>query len=609
MMAKRVKNACGASQTPADKKQQKVELSKWFLLVAAAVLVFSVIAVYSAIGYYLYAGSDTLGTLLSTRDFFAQGNDYAGWRSSVAPFLFPDFVLFCIGYLIDAGTFTYWFYMISIIAIATAGWMLLADKIFNRAITARVFTLLAVALHCLVMAYDGDGALRVALFSPFHHNGAWAIFPYLLRLFVDISESPKPDWRLALFAILLGLMLFSDMLIVVWFVAPAAAILLFAFFVAPARFRCWKHLLAALFVAYIIRHLIIAAWPTTFSLNTERFTSFNPEVSLTTVSQLLSTLGEFALLYPFLFVCWLAFFVLSGVVLAPEIRALLASGGRRKKHNRRDMDNATVIAMFFVLSSLAAPAAAIATGTNVFVGGDIAGRVRYLHPTMYLPLFFGWVCLSSLLFRRFPVLQLAQQRTVMKATAMSVLLVGFGALPKMMDLAKEPRLGIFDTPFFTCLQETAQRRKLRAGVASFIFDHPVATASIDKGLSIERMGRIGNLRRLGLGERGSLYVSQDTTNRYYAQGDFDFAVVNAHQGSVYISPWIGLKTDGAVPRKNKQCAEAERLSCLQPAAYGFIIDGQAVEDEFGKPAEIVDCGRAALYIYDKPFNLHGLLRG
>ena len=602
MMAKRVKNAYSASKTPADKKQQKVELSKWFLLVAAAVLVFSVLAVYSAIGNYLYAGSDTLAALLAARDFFAPDNSYTGWSLSVAPLIFPDYLIFWLGYLIDAGTFTYWFYMISIVVVATVGWILLADKIFNRAITARVFTLLAVALHCLVMAYDGDGALRVALFSPFHHNGAWAIFPYLLRLFVDISESPKPDWRLALFAILLGLMLFSDMVIIVWFVAPVAAILLFAFFVAPARFRCWKHLLAALFVAYIIRHLFIAVWPTAFSPNTERFTSFNPEVSLTTASQLLSTLGDFALLYPFLFVCWLAFFVLSGVVLAPEIRALFASGGRKAKktHNRRDMDNATVIAMFFVLSALAAPAAAIATGTNAFVGGDIAGRVRYLHPTMYLPLFFGWVCLSSLLFRRFPVLQLAKQRTVMKATAMSVLLVGFGALPKMIDLAKESRLGIFDTPFFTCLQETTQRRKLRAGVASFIFDSPVATASIDKGLGIERMARIGNLRRLGLGERGSLYVSQDTTNRYYAQGDFDFAVVNAHQGSVYLSPW---------PKKDSSCADAGRLSCIEPAAYGFIIDGQAVEGEFGKPAEIVDCGRAALYIYDKPFNLGELLRG
>ena len=602
MMAKKVKNSYSASKTPADKKQQKVELSKWFLLVAAVVLVFSVLAVYSAIGNYLYAGSDTLAALLAARDFFAQDNSYTGWRLSVAPLIFPDYLIFWLGYLIDAGTFTYWFYMISIVVVATVGWLLLADKIFNRAITARVFTLLVVALHCLVMAYDGDGALRVALFSPFHHNGAWAIFPYLLRLFVDISESPKPDWRLALFAILLGLMLFSDMVIIVWFVAPAVAILLFAFFVAPARFRCWKHLLAALFVAYIIRHLFIAVWPTAFSPNTERFTSFNPEVSLTTASQLLSTLGDFALLYPFLFVCWLAFFVLSGVVLAPEIRALLASGGRKAKktHNRRDMDNATVIAMFFVLSALAAPAAAIATGTNAFVGGDIAGRVRYLHPTMYLPLFFGWVCLSSLLFRRFPVLQLAKQRTVMKATAMSVLLVGFGALPKMIDWAKEPRLGIFDPPFFACLQETAQRRKLRAGVASFIFDSPVATASIDKGLGIERMARIGNLRRLGLGERGSLYVSQDTTNRYYAQGDFDFAVVNAHQGSVYLSPW---------PKKDSSCADAGRLSCIEPAAYGFIIDGQAVEDEFGKPAEIVDCGRAALYIYDKPFNLRGLLRG
>ena len=602
MMAKKVKNAYSASKTPVDKKQQKVELSKWFLLVAAAVLVFSVLAVYSAIGDYLYAGSDTLAALLAARDFFAQDNSYTGWSLSVATFIFPDYLIFWLGYLIDAGTFTYWFYMISIVVVATVGWILLADKIFNRAITARVFTLLAVALHCLVMAYDGDGALRVALFSPFHHNGAWAIFPYLLRLFVDISESPKPDWRLALFAILLGLMLFSDMVIIVWFVAPTAAILLFAFFVAPARFRCWKHLLAALFVAYIIRHLFIAVWPTAFSPNTERFTSFNPEVSLTTASQLLSTLGDFALLYPFLFVCWLAFFVLSGVVLVPEIRALLASGGRKakKKHNRRDMDNATVIAMFFVLSALAAPAAAIATGTNAFVGGDIAGRVRYLHPTMYLPLFFGWVCLSSLLFRRFPVLQLAKQRTVMKATAMSVLLVGFGALPKMIDLAKESRLGIFDPPFFTCLQETTQRRKLRAGVASFIFDSPVATASIDKGLGIERMARIGNLRRLGLGERGSLYVSQDTTNRYYAQGDFDFAVVNAHQGSVYLSPW---------PKKDSSCVDAGRLSCIEPAAYGFIIDGQAVEDEFGKPSEIVDCGRAALYIYDKPFNLRGLLRG
>ena len=602
MMAKRVKNTYGASKTPADTKQQKVALSKWFLLVAAAVLVFSVLAVYSAIGDYLYAGSDPLSALLATRDFFAQDNSYTGWSLSVATFIFPDYLIFWLGYLIDAGTFTYWFYMISIVVVATVGWLLLADKIFNRAITARVFTLLAVALHCLVMAYDGEGALSVALFSPFHHNGAWAIFPYLLRLFVDISESPKPDWRLALFAILLGLMLFSDMLIIVWFVAPAAAILLFAFFAAPARFRCWKHLLAALFVAYIIRHLIIAVWPTAFSPNTGRFTSFNPEVSLTTASQLLSTLGDFALLYPFLFVCWLAFFVLSGVVLAPEIRALLASGGRRAKktHNRQDMDNATVIAMFFVLSSLAAPAAAIATGTNAFVEGVIAGRMRYLHPTMYLPLFFGWVCLSSLLFRRFPVLQLAKQRTVMKATAMSVLLVGFGALPKMMDLAKEPRLGIFDTPFFACLQETTQRRKLRAGVASFIFDHPVAAASINKGLGIERMARIGNLRRLGLGERGSLYVSEDTTNRYYAQGDFDFAVVNAHQGSVYLSPW---------PKKGNSCVDAGRLSCIAPAAYGFIIDGQAVEDEFGKPAEIVDCGQAALYIYDKPFNLGELLRG
>ena len=601
MMAKRVKNACSVSKTPADKKQQKVELSKWFLLVAAAVLVFSVLAVYSAYGDYMYAGSDTLSALLVMRDFLL--GQVNGWSLGVAPMLFPDYFLFWIGYLMDAGTFAHKFYIIWLVIIATVGWILLADKIFNRAITARVFTLLAVALHCLVMAYDGDGALRVALFSPRHHNGAWAIFPYLLRLFVDISESPKPDWRLALFAILLGLMLFSDMAIVVWFVAPAAAILLFAFFVAPARFRCWKHLLAALFVAYIIRHMIIAVWPATISPNTGRFTSFNPEVSLTTASQLLSTLGEFALLYPFLFVCWLAFFVLSGVVLAPEIRALFASGGRKAKktRNRQDMDNATVIAMFFVLSALAAPAAAIATGTNVFAGeGDIAGKMRYMHPTMYLPLFFGWVCLSSLLFRRFPVLQIAKQRTLMKATAMSVLLVGFGALPKMIDWAKEPRLGIFDTPFFTCLQETTQRRKLRAGVASFLSDHIIAAASINKGLGIERMARIGNLRRLGLGERGSLYVSQDTTNRYYEQGDFDFAVVNAHQGTVHLSLW---------PNENNFCADEGRLSCIEPASYGFIIDGQAVEGEFGKPAEIVDCGPAALYLYDKPFNLHGLLRG
>ena len=218
------------------KKQQKVDLSKWFLLVAVVVLVFSVLAVYSAIGDYLYAGSDPLSALLATRDFFAQDNSYTGWSQAVAPFLFPDYLIFWLGYLIDAGSFTYWFYMISIVVVATVGWILLADKIFNRAITARVFTLLAVALHCLVMAYDGDGALSVALFSPFHHNGAWAIFPYLLRLFVDISESPKPDWRLALFAILLGLMLFSDMLIIVWFVAPTAAILLFAFFCCAGAF-------------------------------------------------------------------------------------------------------------------------------------------------------------------------------------------------------------------------------------------------------------------------------------------------------------------------------------------------------------------------------------
>ena len=571
---------------------------------AVLALIGGVLAVYGGVAdgsnTSMYTSSDIMATVPILRDVYGE-SDYhlSGWRTGVSRFLFPDYFLLHAGYIANLGSLSLFrFYGIALVIISTIGWIMVANKVFGRSLLVWSFVVMATALHLVVMSFGTADVFSIGFFTLRHHNGLWAILPYLLWSLLVISETAKPNiWQTAGFAVLLGLSWFSDVIVIVWFILPMAGVLLFAFFAAPARVRCWRHLLAAVIVAYVIRWAISSVWPFDASLNTQRFTSFNPAQSTTTLLQMLSTVGDFAAQHPAVFFSWLMFFVLLTAAIIIFIRT-----ARKPKSKRQDIDNATMVALFFALSAAAAPAAAVATGTNIFgATSDIATKTRYLHPTMFLPLFAGWVFLLAFLWRLFPSLRvLTVRQTQWAAVALSVLLVAFAA-PKVAALVHDDsRLRLFDLPFFACLQETAQRRNLHAGVASFLFDHPIAAASINKRMGIERMARIGNLNRLGLGERGNLYVSQDTTNRYYEQGDFDFAVVNAHQGTVHLSPW---------PNESNVCADEGRLSCIEPVAYGFIIDGQAVEDEFGKPAEIVDCGPAALYLYDKPFNLHGLLRG
>ena len=565
------------------------------LFSALLALICGVFAVYGSVAAgdnpRLYTSPDMVATLLFARDIFGDsGYAASGWILGTAPFLFPDHFLLWVGYAAGLkGMTLFHFHSIALIVFAVIGWLLLARKVLGRSALVWACVLLAMALQLVVMSFSVQ-ALWINFFSIVHHGGLWVFLPYLFWLFICMSETAAPSkWLTVLLALLLGVLLFSDLLVVVWFVVPVAAV--FIFRLAPLRFRCWKHLLAALLAAAAIYQIIAALWPIE-SVRLERhIVAATPEALYKTLFQFQALIGEFAASAPLLFISWLMFVVLLLAGLAVSLPAV-----RRSRRQGQDIENTTLIILLFTLSAIASVSSVVVSGNPVFKGTNFdAVRMRYVLPLLLFPLFIGWVFLFAFLRRVFLPHYCLPRQAWLFPFAASLLLVIL-AVPKITALNGDTtRLHPFATPFFDCLKKTITRRPLHAGAASFMFDNIIAAASAANNLGIDRMMRIANIWRLG---KSGLPINKTyrLTNRHYEEGFFDFVVVNAHGGRIYSSPWQTEK---------EACFDGVRRSCLGwgwNAAHG-AIDGVAVETMYGKPAEIVDCGPARLYLYDRPFML------
>ena len=511
------------------------------------------------------------------RDIFLTDLDVSGFRLSTSPMLFPDMLLFSwplhalgIGWHPAMLVF-----ILTQTVFGAVGWMLVCARLGGGA-ACQCAALLAWAAQILGMAYGAK--IFIAQAHGGLHFGAWVCAPWLLWLALpDNREKESPPSRLIALALALAVCIGSDLLVVIWFAAPAAAAAALLFLRGRWSAPCAAKFLSVLALGSAAGALLRKGTLLFFtpSVQGDDFTSFNPEkisgAADTLVRFFVFAAGEYRLLT----LVWLAFAALALLCLR---RALSA---KSRETNARTFVLAYMPAMM-ILTLLAI----IAVG-NVQVaewtGDQIWVATRYFTPVLFLPLFVGWAVPPVCGFFARPPFA-GRERAAIAALAAALALV---AAPKIAAIQPE-RLSPYNTPFHRCVSDAAKSRGWRAAIGSIWM---TSELMLDPDNGIERELTVLNPRHLrgqlgAVGRPGDpLWVEWTINNRHQFNGEFDFAIVNLRNELYFRLPGPAA------------CSRARGRFC---GADPHAIDGEILRRTFGEPSEILECDGVGIFAYDPP---------
>ena len=519
------------------------------------------------------------------RAFFGGADESVRVVTGPAPYFFPD-LLMIYGMAALGVDYADSLLLIPLLqaGLSAAGWILLCDFLFGKSPARRAAVLALHSLPFLVVAWRGMDIFFVHLQSVSHY-GAWAALPWLLWLSLRVLESggkgrdaPFAVGLSAWLAVLLSVMVASDLFVGVWFVAPMGAIVvLLAWTGRMTRGRTARFvglLAAASVVGAIGKALTPLLGMEGFSLPSE----FGVEKTLRALTLLAKHSGNAVVRNPAEAAIWLAFSALAFwrgmAVLRPALRrnlppALGVADGLRH----------SIAALFVPAVTLASLTLAIAAG----LGGDyfgylhpqapsyrtVAAELRYFLPALFFPLFVGWALLPGWRFRPAALCALAACAAL--------------AAPKAARV-DSAALDPYGTPFFQCFAENAQRLNWRRGIGAISF---ATTFTETPGVGIERMMAVGTFRRPNPGES---FIVVDNNFNLHLSGEYDFVVVNGRNGRLFPEPPLAGQTG---------CSMDESETCFRPAP-NLILDDASARDAFGEPKEEMDCAGIGLFHYDPP---------
>ena len=549
---------------------------------------------------------DTFRPWLMFADWTEGEFPITGWRQGVTYFWIPDVALllpmFATG--LDFRAVMLLFPLVQV-ALCAVGWILVCDLLFGKTPARRAAVLILHALTFLVLAWNGADIFYPQM-NVVYHYGTWATVPWLLWLSLRVlSERPrrrgaKADGAADIVAlvVLLALAVASDLLIAIWFAAPAAASAVVLAARGKMSPRGTALFLAMLAAGYVAGKILADLQPFPPNRNTEAFTSFNPEKTLTALSNMTENFVLVARRNPLETVLWLAF---AAVGAARGLRVMFGNprrGGRSAWAQNFGVPEGrghSFAALFVPAAALVPLFAVLATGNfeEPLKSFWRLGQNRYFASFYFIALFVGWALLpwggaaeklrGAQWFKK-----ILAGAGIWAAAALIVLL----SLPRAARV-ESATLDPFNTPFHKCFAENARRLGWKAGIATA----PLALhlrSNPDAG--IERMMTVVNFGAFARNPgESALLVDWLQINRHWFADEFQFAAVNDFNGRVFRD----------LPgRTHSGCSRAERRECGLAAHEGFFIGEEAARKALGEPAEIVECEGVGLMHYDPPLNFN-----
>ena len=511
-----------------------------------------------------------------------------GWTTTGgAPYYFPDLLIQYALAALGAGLAVA-IYLVSLLhaALSAAGWILVCDFLFGKSPARRLAVLLLHSLPLLIVAWRGADLFLVQLLPIFHY-GAWAALPWLLWLSLRVLEpvGRKQSGRFpvgfsACLFVLLALVVASDFFIAPWFVAPAGAVVVLLAWAGKMERRRAVRFVVLLAAGFVFG-VAIKGLPALVGLENWKATrDFSAEKSFRALGLLFRHLWNAATRNPAEAAVWLVFVA----AMSWRAAAVFDSSLRRRTPKALEVPDGfkhSLAALFPPAAALSTLAVAVAAGLapdyfgymspDAPDGVTVGAELRYFLPALFFPLFVGWALLPGIRFGAWVLLA---------AAALTAAL----SVPKAarIDFAA---LNPFGTPFYQCFAENAQRLNWRSGIGALSFSTMLTEVP---GAEMERMMAVGTFRRPNPGQS---FIVSDISFNLNLSGEYQFAVVNGHNGRVFESPPLAGDTG---------CAADAPEACWHPVANNFVLDDASVRAAFGAPREEIDCAGVGLFHYDPP---------
>ncbi len=345
-------------------------------------LVCSILGLFGAIssGHInrdLFFTSDELSLIVEMQDWLA-GTPLTSITVSPAVFL-PDYLIVFLLRTVAGGSpaLIIYGFIFSLIVLFISGWLLLAREIGGKRENMSSFVLAVSALVLLCVSYYPN-PFRVII-HPAFHTTAFAALPFglwlVLRSLFRESRSLIP-----ILAVLFLLPLFvSDRIFLAWFTVPALATV-----------GIWAALRRGNIQNKLKTSLILTAGASALFIFTKVYPGIAPAEIIETHGTLsfwslvrsamsaffLWWLPKMAEMFRWLLVVWFAWmFVTVG---------LIRNGLNTKA------ETALIFLFFTVVFQIAA---VIFTGRFAYVSGvaEAHFQIRYMLPSVFIPLFFGWI--------------------------------------------------------------------------------------------------------------------------------------------------------------------------------------------------------------------------
>lgn len=494
-----------------------------------------------------------------------------GWRVPVAPFYFPDYILFFALAFVLPLVWALPATMLALHITSAVGWTFVCRDM-GGSVKTQIAIWFVHALQILLLSYP-LGELMIPLILPLNHAGAWVALPWLLWAVLDARR------RWFLFG-LLALIAASDLVIVTWFVVPALFTMAVAIYFKHYTFRQLGHWALVFVTAVAIGKMIADNLPFTRSMNATEFITPNlSKLWESMLSVLQYNIGFLASEY-ILFACvWLVFVGLLTLVVI--------------KHypHEKALPFQHFFFIVFVPAAMACPLAAqivVGIGENFQAGKiddphlDIALRMRYIYPFIFLPLFVGWVFLPFY-FQRLSALKWRVSDKHFSLALCAVLCVL--ALPRIANVFDDDKvISPFNTPFSVCVKQAANRLGWTGAIGVYRFWN---RAVIDPSNPIRQNVVVEALPRIEQYKDIPLFINWDFTNRHWNSGEFQVVAIDNYKGNNFLAP----------PRTTADACATDGCRHLNTLRS---ISEESARAVWGAPAEVVECEGVGLYHYDPP---------
>ena len=170
--------------------------------------------------------TEVLTSLLFSEALLA--GEISGWYAPPAIYLFPGHLLYFFFHVLFSSNVTWTMVANAFVlgVIGVWGWIYFAQSVTNCRSQVTCAILIFAGIVNLFLL-NNEFIQVIMLVTPVSHGGTFALLPYCLRLFWDLSEKNfKPDIRMFLAGLLIIAVTVSDPIFYAWFYAPCGIFLL-----------------------------------------------------------------------------------------------------------------------------------------------------------------------------------------------------------------------------------------------------------------------------------------------------------------------------------------------------------------------------------------------